>query len=85
MNVKNETSPQLSTETEQILNQLSESCPLSDLLGKQLSEASDDELDSFIDEIRVIHESPASLKKYLNQGKAKPKGRAKPKVQLDLI
>jgi hypothetical protein len=66
------------------LSQLVESCPLSNLLGTTLDELDDEALDAAIDKARTIHESPASLKKFLRKGDNKPK-KPKAKVQLDLI
>ena len=85
MSVENETLPQSPIDTEQVLSQLSESCPLSNLLETKTSELSDEELDAQIDKLRQLHESPASLKKALSLGGSSSKPKTKTKPQLDLI
>lgn len=85
MNVENTELSQSPIDMEQVLSQLVESCPLSDLLETRLEDLKSEELDSFIDKARMLHESPASLKKFLRQGDEKVKRKPKAKINLDML
>lgn len=71
---------------ELILSQLSEPCPLSDLLDKPLSQMTDEELDQFVATMRQLNESPGTLKKLLRKGNGTERpAKKKAVVRLDLI
>jgi hypothetical protein len=63
-----------------------ESCPISELLGKRVTQMNDEELAQHIATLRTSVESPQSLRKMIAKRGSKSSGAAKaPKVNLSLL
>ncbi len=60
-------------------------CPISELVGKRVTEMTDAELDAHVQELRSAVESPQSLRKMVANSGGKTKKAAKIKVDLSLL
>lgn len=61
-----------------------DSCPISELLGKRVTQMDDKELDKYVTDLRSVSESPQSLRKSLIR-KGSSSVKSKPKVDLSLL
>jgi hypothetical protein len=62
-------------------------CPISELLGKRVTQMTDAELDAHVKSLRQATESPQSLRKMLlsKNHASKPKKKSGPKVDMSLL
>lgn len=69
------------------LPELPDSCPMSELIGKRVTQMTDAELEVHLMGLRSAVEAPQSLRRMLVSGKAKASKEKKPaaKVNLDLL
>jgi hypothetical protein len=59
-------------------------CPISSLLGKRIVEMDNQELEEFVKELRVLSESPQTLRTKLSSG-GKKRALPKPRITLDQL